>query len=385
VTHRRVFPLVLGCLLAARGASAGDPPPAPVAVYLPFPADVSWKVETGNDLGSHKDEFNKYAFDFACRPEGQPVCAVLDGTVEFVKEDEHEATGSDKDNNRIVVRHEDQTLAEYVHLQKNGVFFDVGERVVAGDVIGLSGDTGASKGPHLHFGLRRRDKDGPSIPCRFVEVEGDGVPKQDQLVKSQNVAVREQYGWRETRLALDLWPFLRQIDATSVGVPLLDKAVKSPPKIKHPSVDALLKERDQIVEEHRQAAVDESQKLKDAKAEKNLDALARLATLSVLDFADVPALVKELRAIPAAFGKDPDFAAAMARAKDRLDYRKLVADAVKEEATASSRFIPKKNDPSARPDYAAAIIAWERARAKAPDADMGSAIRRHGEALKTAR
>src|SRR2546430_8293421 len=104
---------------------------------------------------------------------------------------------------------------------------------------------------------------------------------------------------------------------------------------------------------------------------KDLEAVGRLAALSVPAFAVMPDVVRRFRALPAGFGKDPDWIAAQARMQQRLDYRKLVADAVKEEAAASSRFIPKKNDPKSRPDYAAAIVAWERARAKAPDLDMG--------------
>jgi len=40
----------------------------------------------------------------------------------------------------------------YAHLSEKRA--KAGKKVVAGEVIGLSGNTGASTGPHLHFGLR---------------------------------------------------------------------------------------------------------------------------------------------------------------------------------------------------------------------------------------
>jgi len=41
------------------------------------------------------------------------------------------------------------------HLDTTGL--SVGDRVAAGDVVGLSGNSGHSSGPHLHVGLRRPD------------------------------------------------------------------------------------------------------------------------------------------------------------------------------------------------------------------------------------
>jgi hypothetical protein len=284
------------------------------------------------------------------------------------------------------VRHSDETVAEYVHLQMDGALVEAGDRVVAGDVIGLSGNTGRSSSPRLHFALRRRDKDGPSVPARFLDVEGDGTPKAEQTVKSANVPVRATPGWRETRNAIDFFRFSQEIEAVGVALPMLEAARRSPPKLKHPSIDLLLAERDQAIEEHKVAAMDEGMRLRAAKEDKDVDALARFATFGPADWADVPSFAKELKAIPAAWSKDPGWAEAVARLAQRTEYRKLVADAVKEEIAASARFgVPKKIDPAARPDYAAAIVAWERARAKAPDPDIGSKIRRRGEALAKAR
>jgi hypothetical protein len=371
--------------LAPLCAFAGDPPPAAppgVEVRLPFPDEVSWRVMTRSGA---PDPFNRYAVDFAMAPEGQLVCAVADGVVEVVKEDERESTGRPRDDNRIVVRHDDGVLSEYLHLAKDGVFFDVGERVVAGDVVGLSGNTGASDGPHLTFNLRKGAVDGASVPCKFVEVADDGAPKPDAVVKSQNVWVRNTPGWRETRVAIDLFRLCDGVGAAASALPLLEAAKARAPKLKHPSVDALLRERDELIEARRLASMDVDVKLGHAKSERDIDALVDLAMFAAIDYADMPALAKPLRAIAAEFGKDPAWGPAAARLEAKTEFRKLVAAAAKEEAGAAARFRGKRDDPKARPDYAAAIVAWERARAKAPRDNEAAAVRRHAESLAKAR
>lgn len=57
------------------------------------------------------------------------------------------------DANWLVIQHDDGTMGCYWHLQNAGIKVRVGQRVEAGDVIALSGDTGFTNGPHLHFGV----------------------------------------------------------------------------------------------------------------------------------------------------------------------------------------------------------------------------------------
>jgi hypothetical protein len=377
------FIVLAACALLARDAAVAEEP-KPVECRLPFPADAAWKV-LARDASDEKDPARRFCVDFAMTPEGQFVAAAADGVVEFVKKDEKDSSDRHADDNRIVVRHDDGTLGEYAHLSKDGAFVDVGDRVIAGDVIGLSGNTGKSASPRLTFTLRKDDKDGPSVPCRFVEIPDDGVPKADQAPVSQNVAVRYVPGWRTTRDAVDFYKMCVPLGATAVALPLLETAKKSPPKIKHPSIDALLRERDETVEMHRLASGDALTALKKARESKDMDALAAFATFGPLDFADLPAVAKEMKAVATAFGKDPAWAESVGRLAGRTEFRKLVADAVKEETAATARFVPKRTDPKARPDYAAAVLAWDRARARAPDRDQGALIRRHAESLAKAR
>ena len=48
--------------------------------------------------------------------------------------------------------------ASYMHLKKGSIKVSVGDKVAMGDVLALSGNTGESTGPHLHFEIQRGSK-----------------------------------------------------------------------------------------------------------------------------------------------------------------------------------------------------------------------------------
>src|SRR6185295_3881569 len=52
-----------------------------------------------------------------------------------------------------VTKSTDGTLGHYVHLKKAGCQVHIGDKVTVGQWIGLSGNTGYSTGPHLHFAV----------------------------------------------------------------------------------------------------------------------------------------------------------------------------------------------------------------------------------------
>ena len=63
---------------------------------------------------------------------------------------------------------EEEAYAEYVHIHREGVVVAVGDEVIAGQVLCLSGDAGFCPEPHLHLQVqRRRDADAPSVPITF--------------------------------------------------------------------------------------------------------------------------------------------------------------------------------------------------------------------------
>jgi len=160
-------------------AVPGDPAARPqdVAYQLPFDAARIQVSQAPQGRFSHTDPENRDAIDFAL-PEGTPVLAARAGTVMQVQAG-YQGNGLDRDHdlaraNLVRVLHEDGSMAVYAHLQHNGVLVRPGEQVQAGQHIGLSGNTGYSAAPHLHFavqvnaGMRLR-----SIPARIVTPQGE--------------------------------------------------------------------------------------------------------------------------------------------------------------------------------------------------------------------
>ena len=120
---------------------------------------------------SHNTPYSEYAVDIAM-PEGTAVVAARDGVVMDIERDffgngmNLEKYGSRANHVRIL--HEDGSMAEYGHLKLEGVRVVPGARVAAGQVIGESGNTGFSSGPHLHFSVQYNDgKEMRSLPFQF--------------------------------------------------------------------------------------------------------------------------------------------------------------------------------------------------------------------------
>ncbi len=79
--------------------------------------------------------------------------------------------------NFLVIRIDAGHYAFYAHMQPGSMRFKVGDKVRAGQVIGLLGNTGNTDGPHLHFHIM----DGASplqsngLPFTFTKWRGQGV------------------------------------------------------------------------------------------------------------------------------------------------------------------------------------------------------------------
>ncbi|WP_051286376.1 M23 family metallopeptidase [Salinimicrobium terrae] len=152
----------------------GDPRkevnPSPIA--YPFPKNKRYKVIQGyNGSFSHKSDYSRYAIDFNMKV-GDTVCSADDGYVVGVIKDYKERgnTPAWRDYaNFITLFHPESGLyIQYVHLMHNGSFVQVGDRVEKGQPIGLSGMTGYTSGPHLHFNvLKPANKGVISTPVEF--------------------------------------------------------------------------------------------------------------------------------------------------------------------------------------------------------------------------
>jgi hypothetical protein len=174
---------MLALQLALAVLVGGGQDPARRASYrLPWEEGKNYMVTQGNNGSlSHGPGYNLYAWDFGL-PEGSKVCAARDGKVVFASEDI--VKGGTGGGNQIKIDHGDGTFGVYFHLKHQGALVEVGDVVLQGDLIGLSGATGNVTGPHLHFQV---DKGGTSIPAKFDDVEtDDGVPQNGKSYTSKN-------------------------------------------------------------------------------------------------------------------------------------------------------------------------------------------------------
>ncbi|GAB3747954.1 peptidoglycan DD-metalloendopeptidase family protein [Lysobacter olei] len=137
----------------------GDPAARPLDVEyrLPLRQD-QFRIDQGfGGSFSHNDPQNRYAVDFAA-PVGTPVLAARAGTVMQVESD-FEKAGLNQEKyggraNFVRIVHDDGSMSLYAHLKGEGAMVRVGQRVAAGQQIGLSGNTGFTTGPHLHFAVQ---------------------------------------------------------------------------------------------------------------------------------------------------------------------------------------------------------------------------------------
>jgi hypothetical protein len=117
---------------------------------------------------------------------GVPVHSVADGTVANLEDGLPEevpgkvpASSSPKTagGNFVVVDIGGGRFAFYAHLQPGSLRVKLGDRVKAGDVIGLLGNTGNTTAPHLHFhvmnGTAPLSSNG--LPFVFTSFVGEGV------------------------------------------------------------------------------------------------------------------------------------------------------------------------------------------------------------------
>ncbi len=139
---------------------------------------------------SHFSHKERAALDFKMK-RGTKILAARDGVVVRAKEDGNKGGLNKKYRsygNNIVIQHADGSRAGYWHLQYNGALVNVGDSVKKGQVIALSGKTGYTALPHLHFLVWTFDRNGSwqQVPTRFQTSKGIKYLRSMRKYRSTN-------------------------------------------------------------------------------------------------------------------------------------------------------------------------------------------------------
>ncbi|MET8101613.1 M23 family metallopeptidase [Streptomyces sp. NPDC005236] len=131
----------------------------PVAKYT-----LSASFDQAGGMWAHKHSGQDFAV-----PQGTNVMAAHGGTV--VKTGGNGAGDGPAYGNAVVIKHGNGTYSQYAHLSRVDV--RVGQVVTTGQHIALSGNTGNSSGPHLHFEIRTTPNYGSAVnPVTFLHSMG---------------------------------------------------------------------------------------------------------------------------------------------------------------------------------------------------------------------
>ncbi|MFI7498870.1 M23 family metallopeptidase [Streptomyces sp. NPDC049687] len=162
--------VVLGTGVASAAAPAAAPATAKTAVSATGwvkPVAKYTKSASFHQAGAMWQSTHS-GQDFAV-PSGTKVMAAHGGTV--VKAGGNGAGDGPAYGNAIVIKHGNGTYSQYAHLSRIDV--KVGQIVKTGQRIALSGSTGNSSGPHLHFEIRTTANYGSAIdPVAFLRAKG---------------------------------------------------------------------------------------------------------------------------------------------------------------------------------------------------------------------
>jgi hypothetical protein len=142
------------CCDATRHARAALPINGRVYVAQRYAVDWEQMDEKGRIYSGPREKLESYTIF------GKPVFSVADGVVAVVVTGQPEQVPGkyptnisieQADGNSVIVDIGQHHYALYAHMQSESIRVRPGDRVTAGQVIGLVGNSGNSVAPHLHF------------------------------------------------------------------------------------------------------------------------------------------------------------------------------------------------------------------------------------------
>ncbi len=168
---------------AYRFQAAGDAYPsywAPDGTEVPHRLRNSPLDEYEQVTSLLRDRPNHHGMDFKVDV-GTPITTPFDGVVTRIN------WNTAGNGNCVEIRHQDGVLAKHLHLSETKV--RPGDRVRAGQVIALSGNTGRSTGPHLHYQLNQGSR--VIDPIDYHGTDQRTLPESDRAAFEQVVAAAQ--------------------------------------------------------------------------------------------------------------------------------------------------------------------------------------------------
>jgi len=161
-----------------------------IKLDLPFTIDKEYKIIQGNNTNyTHNSDWSRYALDFNLKT-NDTICSATSGFVVGVVDRYKLGGKSDKwkpyGNYVTVYEPKSGLFTQYVHLTKNGSLVQLGDKVISGEPIALSGNTGQTDIEHLHFSclIPINNNDGlKSIPFEFKQGYKSQELKKNDVVR----------------------------------------------------------------------------------------------------------------------------------------------------------------------------------------------------------